>query len=233
MDSQRFDMMTRRIAHVSRRDLARLLGGGVLLAAGVATTAAPDVAVAKRPVRGEHNVRGAKAVLCVEGVTRQVAKKRRRALIRQGATRGECAVVPGGCPTGQKVCNGGCIATTACCTDADCVSPATCVNGSCVVVGGCITTADCPAGQACLNCMCADADCTSDSVCGAGNFCDQGQCLWGDPSNPCVNSASCINPRLPVCNTTMRTCEPTCVSGRGCTAPAVCDLGVCTSCGAG
>ncbi|MFT4039315.1 MAG: hypothetical protein QM692_14100 [Thermomicrobiales bacterium] len=131
MDTPRFDALARGAARVHRRALAALLGAAAGLVAGVAPALddAPG-ASAKRRVRGEHNVRGNKAIMCIDGATRKVPKKKRKAYLAQGATRGACASAT--CPAGQKACNGGCIASTACCTNADCTSPATCQNGACV-----------------------------------------------------------------------------------------------------
>ncbi|MFT4038683.1 MAG: DUF1554 domain-containing protein [Thermomicrobiales bacterium] len=119
--------------------LSRRAGLGAA-AAALAALAAPKLGAAKRRrVAAEHNVRGNKAVMCVDGATRKVPKKRRKAYLKQGATRGECATA---CPTGQKSCDGACIANTACCTNADCTSLATCKAGVCTAPG-CGTGAPC------------------------------------------------------------------------------------------
>ncbi|MFT4039316.1 MAG: hypothetical protein QM692_14105 [Thermomicrobiales bacterium] len=133
MDSLQFDALARRASCVSRRSLAALVGGAAAAAAGLGA-ALDDAAPAgakRRRVTGEHNVRGNKAIMCVDGETRKVPKKKRKSYLKQGATRGAC-VSPAACPTGQKSCNGGCIASTACCTNADCASGETCVSGVCV-----------------------------------------------------------------------------------------------------
>ncbi|MFT4037980.1 MAG: hypothetical protein QM692_07370 [Thermomicrobiales bacterium] len=235
MDGSQFDALARSASRLRRRALVQALGAAVAVAAGGVVAGASD-ADAKRRARSEHNVRGAKAIMCVGGITKRVAKKRRKALIRQGATRGECAPVPGGCPTGQKACNGSCIATAACCTSADCVSPQICDSGVCVSTGpvSCITTADCPAGQGCVLCTCEDVACVSNGECtqvGSLGYCVMGACVFVSLLGPpCAQNADCLNLEAPYCDSGV--CKPGCY-GLPCTGSQICDLGVCTTCGAG
>lgn len=225
MDASQFDALARSAGSLRRRALMRVLGAAVAVSAAGAVAGSGDTA-AKRRVRGEHNVRGAKAIMCVEGVTKRVPKKHRRRYLNQGATRGECVAA---CPAGQKSCNGGCIAADACCTNADCVSPMICDSGVCVRSGppGCVTTADCPTGQGCLNCACVVVACRTGSACSAGLECVQGQCVNHPPSSCSVN-ADCTNPLFPYCN------GGACVQcpSFACPNGQVCDLGVCTACAA-
>lgn len=85
--------------------------------------AEPDTGAAKSRRRRKQRA------FCLNGKTiRARNKKKQQRLKRRGATRGACVA----CPTGQKTCNGACIASTACCTSADCVSPNVCSGGVCV-----------------------------------------------------------------------------------------------------
>ncbi|MFT4039313.1 MAG: hypothetical protein QM692_14090 [Thermomicrobiales bacterium] len=135
MASALFDALARGTACVSRRALVGLLGG--VLAAGLAARLpnAPAAEAKRRRVASEHNVRGKRAILCVAGATRRVPRKQRKAYLKQGATRGACASSgPAMCSTGQKACDGGCIAVAACCTNADCASGEACQRGACAAL---------------------------------------------------------------------------------------------------
>ncbi|MFT4040979.1 MAG: right-handed parallel beta-helix repeat-containing protein, partial [Thermomicrobiales bacterium] len=95
--------------------------------------AAPPEATAKRRRRkaaAEHNVRGAKAIMCIEGVTTRVSKKRRKRYLKQGATRGECAT-PTTSTTPAPVC------------------VPTCPAEGCGAANGCGGTCGCPSGSVC------------------------------------------------------------------------------------
>ncbi|MFT4039314.1 MAG: DUF1554 domain-containing protein [Thermomicrobiales bacterium] len=138
MDSPQFDALARRAARISRRSLAALVGGaaGVGAGLGAALDDAAPAGAKRRRVTGERNERGNKVIMCIGGETRKVPKKKRTKYLKQGATRGACAT-PAGCPSGQKACNGGCIAISACCTNADCASNEICESGVCVVPAVC------------------------------------------------------------------------------------------------
>ncbi|MFT4040702.1 MAG: hypothetical protein QM692_21155 [Thermomicrobiales bacterium] len=92
----------------------------------------------KRSARAEHNVRGKKAILCVDGVTRHVAKRARKRYLKQGATRGKC---PGGCipDSDSATC-----ATADICGDVtnNCGQPVTCgcATGQLCCGGACTAT---------------------------------------------------------------------------------------------
>ncbi|MFT4039767.1 MAG: NHL repeat-containing protein [Thermomicrobiales bacterium] len=44
----------------------------------------------KRQAQPEHNLRGKKAIMCVDGVTKRVPKRARKKYLKRGATRGAC-----------------------------------------------------------------------------------------------------------------------------------------------
>ncbi|MFT4037164.1 MAG: hypothetical protein QM692_03210 [Thermomicrobiales bacterium] len=122
MDSVTFDAITRAL---SRRSLAAAVIG---VAAGASALATPDASARKRRVRGEHNVRGNKAIMCINGETKRVAKSKRKKWLKKGATRGECQANPVCTPVCTS-CNGGsdgCGGTCPVCTASQ-----VCVNGAC------------------------------------------------------------------------------------------------------
>ncbi|MFT4038682.1 MAG: DUF1554 domain-containing protein [Thermomicrobiales bacterium] len=103
---------------------SRRAGLGAAATAALAALAAPEEGAAKK--------RKARAY-CLQGQTVTAkTQKRKKQLARQGATSGACPPPPPAtCPTGQKACDGACIASSACCSDADCTSPQTCRAGVC------------------------------------------------------------------------------------------------------
>ena len=112
MDDRHFDDLAGRVAaRLSRRRGLGLLAGASLPLLGVAEMT--------------HAKKKKKKTLCNRGQTVTVPKAKAKKLLRKGATKGACAT----CPTGQKACNGGCIATTACC---NCTPPKVCSNGTCL-----------------------------------------------------------------------------------------------------
>ncbi|MFT4039227.1 MAG: hypothetical protein QM692_13660 [Thermomicrobiales bacterium] len=145
MDAARFDAVSRPvIARLTRRRLGLLAGAGALGAAVVAAGDAPDAAARKRRNRAgaEHNLRGNKAIMCVNGVTERVPKRKRKKLLKQGATRGECPPVvctpvcaPGAC--GSDGCGGTC----------SCAAGSVCASGTC---RSC--TVSCPTGSTPAEC---------------------------------------------------------------------------------
>lgn len=109
MDSSPLNALTRVINdRLTRRCLGRIAWAGALTAAAMSLTAEPDTE-AKRRIRGEHNIRGNKAVMCFEGETIRVPRKKRTKWLRNGATRGKCesACVPS-CPPGSCDIDDGC-----------------------------------------------------------------------------------------------------------------------------
>jgi hypothetical protein len=92
MDASHFDTLTRILAQSSRRQALRLLGGLALV--GVLD---PRQTEAKR---------------------KKKRKKKHRA--SPPPTSPASPPVAGGCPSGQKPCDGGCIPSNQCCNNADC-----------------------------------------------------------------------------------------------------------------
>ncbi|MFT4038680.1 MAG: DUF1554 domain-containing protein, partial [Thermomicrobiales bacterium] len=93
---------------------------------GLEAAAAALLLVVAAPAPGAAKQK--KKTFCLNGETVKAKhKKKKNRLKRQGATRGACP-----CPSGQQSCNGVCIASTACCTTADCASPDICYKGACV-----------------------------------------------------------------------------------------------------
>jgi hypothetical protein len=143
MDSPRFEGLTRTIdRHLSRRLLGRVASLGVLTGLALVKTDMPGAAARRRPVRDEHNIRGNKAVICFEGSTIRVPKKKRKKYLARGATRGKCKPQP----TCTPVCTG-------------CGGPDGC--------GG--TCPGCAAGSICIDNACQSCTITCDDtpdVCG-------------------------------------------------------------------
>lgn len=127
MDLTLFEAVMRRAGRLTpRRQVIRLLGAGAALGgAALLTDGAPDVAAKKRRAQGEHNVRGKKAIMCIDGETRRVPKKQRKKHLKRGATRGACdttctpVCAPGTC--GSDGCGGTCA----------CTAGTVCANGVC------------------------------------------------------------------------------------------------------
>ncbi|MFT4039765.1 MAG: hypothetical protein QM692_16410 [Thermomicrobiales bacterium] len=110
------------------------------LATALAALPLGGVVEAKKPKRNaqpEHNVRGKKAIMCVNGVTKRVAKRARKKYLKRGATRGACQ--PNGCAPDSDtatcaaagICGdvlNNCGQTVSC----GCSSSQQCCNGVCV-----------------------------------------------------------------------------------------------------
>jgi hypothetical protein len=124
VDATRFDGLARTVGgRLSRRGLGRVAAAVAVLPA---LDGALDARAKKRRVRGEHNIRGKKAIMCLNGQTIKVPKKKRKKYLRQGATRGKC-------PTG--------------CTP-------TCAPGACGMADGCGGTCGCARGAMCMEGTC-------------------------------------------------------------------------------
>ncbi|MFT4038594.1 MAG: right-handed parallel beta-helix repeat-containing protein [Thermomicrobiales bacterium] len=126
MDTSAVYQHTRRAGRlVTRRVVARALSLGAALASlAVVTDGSPTVAAKKRRVRGEHNLRGKKAIMCIEGETRRVPKKQRKKYLKRGATRGECT----GC---TPVCAPGTCGSDGCGGTCSCTAGSVCANETC------------------------------------------------------------------------------------------------------
>ena len=172
VDGERFDALIRRLcSDASRRGVLR--AGAIALAAAVAAvdlTAISD-AEAKRKKKKKK-----KTVLCLNGQTIRVSKKRKNALLRQGATLGVCststtttlapstttrgpcttttrAPLPPGdfldrCGIGYKVCDS---SSLGCCVAGhECCPPNTGIDGCCGIGYKC-----CPPRDSCSAGYCA------------------------------------------------------------------------------
>ncbi|MDX9721696.1 MAG: hypothetical protein RBU37_13180 [Myxococcota bacterium] len=140
------------------------------------------------------------------------------------------------CPAGTRRCEGQCIASEQCCTDADCA-----ISGSPVVpvceAGQC----NCPAGSRDCGAYCApEGACCANSDCPTGQVCQSGSCVcpagkvWCQnvqQCRDCCTSADC--PGGKTCNIALGTCACTggtiwcgnaCVS---CSYPRACVNGSC------
>ncbi|MFT4039762.1 MAG: NHL repeat-containing protein [Thermomicrobiales bacterium] len=129
-------------APLTRRALAAALA---MLPLTSATAKKQHKAKRKKRVQPEHNVHGHKATMCVNGVTKHVAKHARQKYLKHGATRGACAG-PG--PGPDPTCTPDSAATT-------CAAAGICgdVTNNC----GDPVTCGCPGSQLCCGSACAAA----------------------------------------------------------------------------
>ncbi len=125
METSAFDDLGRSVGRWrSRRSVVKIAGTGALAAVfGFLQEPTPTDAKQRR-VRSEHNIRGKKAIMCVDGKTVKVPKKKRKKYLNQGASRGTCksctpVCTPGVC--GDDGCGGIC----------GCVDGTICVSGAC------------------------------------------------------------------------------------------------------
>ncbi len=146
MEKSLFDARTREFSQwQTRRQLVKVAGAGVL-AAILEASPEPDGAEAKRRrVTGEHNIRGNKAIMCIDGETRRVPKKKRKKYLKRGATRGKC---PGAC---TPVCTPGSCGDDGCGGTCGCVDGTICVAGTCEVCDIACTSGDSVACGEALN----------------------------------------------------------------------------------
>ena len=111
MELTRFDALARRWADTGtrRRLLGMLAGAGAVSVAMLPELGeSPDAEGKARRVRGEHNIRGKKAVMCIDGKTRRVPKKKRKTWLKRGATRGACTGCTPTCPANGCGMDDGC-----------------------------------------------------------------------------------------------------------------------------
>lgn len=124
----------------TRRNLVKATGVSTV-AAILGVSLDPTATDAKRRrVRGEHNIRGNKAIMCVDGKTVKVPKKKRKKYLKEGATRGKCTgctpvCTPGTC--GDDGCGGtcGCVDGTVCISGTCAACDVSCVSGDAAVCG--------------------------------------------------------------------------------------------------
>ncbi|MFT4038937.1 MAG: hypothetical protein QM692_12205 [Thermomicrobiales bacterium] len=137
MDAKAFDARTRVLGKsCNRRSLTYAVSLGAVAAAVALPLAALPATARRRRVKGEHNVRGHKAIMCIDGKTKRVAKKKRKHWLKQGATRGACSKActpvcsPGIC--GDDGCGGTCA----------CATGSVCISGACQVCDVACTSGD-------------------------------------------------------------------------------------------
>ncbi|MFT4039226.1 MAG: hypothetical protein QM692_13655 [Thermomicrobiales bacterium] len=157
MDAAQFDAVSRSVnVRLTRRRVGLMAGATALGAAALAAWGgAPEAAAKKRRAKAEHNLRGNKAIMCVNGVTTRVPKKKRKKYLKQGATRGECAnTCTPSCPTGACNVSDGCGGTCGC------ASGSVCASGTCRACNVLCQSGDTPAvcGEALQTAMAAGGD---------------------------------------------------------------------------
>lgn len=109
----------------TRRNVVKAAGVGTLAALLGASLDATGADAKRRRIKGEHNIRGNKAIMCIDGKTRRVPKKKRKKYLKQGASRGKC---PGAC---TPVCTPGICGDDGCGGTCGCVDGTICVSGTC------------------------------------------------------------------------------------------------------
>ncbi len=234
MDENRFDNLTRTLAAgASRRTILRALAGGVV-AAVAAVARHDDGEAAKCGREGEScgcckpgltctggaccpDDRVCGGACCPAGYTCQGGT-----CVRAGKGNGS----PGGCPTGQAPCNGGCVAITsdvtncgacgyACPVSTDPCLFAVCAGGFC--------------GFAATN---EGGTCAGDgNRCFGGHVCQSGGCVGTNPitcaaSDQCHVAGEC-NPADGLCSNPYADLGITCETGNLCTDDACDGQGAC------
>jgi hypothetical protein len=109
----------------TRRNLVKAAGAGALAAILGASLDETGTDAKRRRVRGEHNIRGNKAIMCINGKTRRVPKKKRNKYLKRGASRGKC---PKGC---TPVCAPGFCGDDGCGGTCGCTDGTICINDTC------------------------------------------------------------------------------------------------------
>lgn len=208
MDGERFDELVKRWgAGSSRRGLLKtIMGagiGGALAAAGVG-----DAAAARR-CRSLGNVCSRNGDCCSAACAPASTTGRRL-----------CA-----CGDGLKPCNGGCISSDACCTNADCAALAgPCVQGVCDR-----STSACVAQPLAVGHACDDGNpCTVNAACDRQRHCS-GTPKSCPPGDAC-NDERC-DPSTGQCVTQMKTNGTACTLDGvdSCVTPSSCQAGICTA----
>ncbi|MFT4039228.1 MAG: hypothetical protein QM692_13665 [Thermomicrobiales bacterium] len=146
MDGDSFDALTWSVsARATRRQLGMFATAGALGAAVLAGLGDAQPSAAKlRRAHAEHNVRGAKAIMCINGVTERVPKRKRHKYLKAGATRGACGAPT---PTCTPVCAPGSCGSDGCGGMCACAAGAVCSGGTCTAC-----TVSCPPGSTPVAC---------------------------------------------------------------------------------
>jgi hypothetical protein len=120
-----FDAITKSLSRWrTRRGLVTGAGIGAVAAILGAALEPDETEARRRRVRGEHNIRGKKAIMCLDGQTVKVPKKKRKKYLKQGATRGKCT-------TCTPVCTPGICGDDGCGGTCGCAEGTICVSGIC------------------------------------------------------------------------------------------------------
>ena len=226
MDAARFDLLVRtfatRAARPTRRGLSRGLSSLGLGGAGLFARPGGWSGL----LEGEAKKKKKKATLCLNGVTIKASAKKKKKLIKSGATVGACPPpcvrACAGKTCGPDGCGGAC---------GTCSATSTCKSGACVKkveicgVGfrDCSTSSDgcCVAGQKCCPAGLGDNGCCgTDYTCCPGGECCDGPC--------CASGSFCCPPNSfkSGCCPIGRTCCPPGVNfqfGSCCTSSETCD----------
>ena len=126
MNPWRFDALARSITPLRTcRFLGRVAGLGAVSSVAFLAVDSTSAGAGKRQVAGEHNVRGKKVIMSVDGETVHVPRKKRKKFVARGAKRGKCHAEPVCTPVctgcgGPDGCGGtcpGCAAGTICVND--------------------------------------------------------------------------------------------------------------------
>lgn len=191
MDTRQLDSLAREIgARLPRRGVLGLLGGLVLLSAGV-----PEDLEAARRKKRRHRQR--KRRKKCQGNRKKCGNRciRKHQCCRDAdcGPQGACVQRACACPAGQKPCQGGCIAQDACCSHSDCPSNQDCVDGACVdpvetrrcgserISRYFCCQGACPGSQTCVDdhCVCPDpamSPCADGTCVTGGQCCEHSQC---------------------------------------------------------
>lgn len=182
MESDRFDTLTAPLAS----PLSRRTSVGLLSTLGIGRLAVADQADAKKKK---------KTTLCLNSQTITIAsKKKRKTLLKLGATTGAC-------PTCAPQCQGQACGADGCGGSCGTCGAVPCTNGLCSCTGQTDTT-DCGSGRQCSGEICATpptcsaagagcaahAECCSDLCLSSGSYCYG----LGDIGSPCVTVGDCI-----------------------------------------
>ena len=137
MEYSPFDVHTRVFREwQTRRRLVTVAGAGALAALLGLSLGPADTDAKRRRIKGEHNIRGNKAIMCIDGKTRRVPKNKRKKYLKRGASRGKCL---GTC---TPVCRPGICGDDGCGGTCGCVDGTICVTGTCEVCDIACTSGD-------------------------------------------------------------------------------------------